>query len=223
MFSENDMNLYFNPGCALSIYKPERVLQILDYLKKIFPFIKLHQSCCHHKPGLPTGSVIINVCAGCDRRFSSLHKGISTVSLWEIIDEFNDFPFQNYNGMRVSIHDPCPVRNKMVVHKAVRNLLKKMNIEIIETSQHGTSSVCCGDSLYLSCDSKEIHAAMKKRADSMPCEDVVVYCVSCIKAMSVGGKIPHHLVDLLFHEATQPQECSVNEWHDVLDAYIAVH
>ena len=38
----------------------------------------------------------------------------------------------------------------------------------------------------------------------MPAEDVVVYCVSCAKAMFIGGKRPRYLVDLLFGEATVP-------------------
>lgn len=50
----------------------------------------------------------------------------------------------------------------------------------------------------------QVKAQIKKRADEMPCEDVVVYCVSCIKAMHIGGKKPRHLVDLLFREETVP-------------------
>lgn len=36
----------------------------------------------------------------------------------------------------------------------------------------------------------------------MPCEEVVVYCASCITSMSVGGKRPRYLLDLLFGEDT---------------------
>lgn len=223
MFSEKKEHLYFNPGCALSLYKPEKEEQILSYLREHFPSVELHKICCRHDPGLPEGSVIINVCAGCDRRFSSLYKGISTVSLWEVLDELNDFPFPDYHGAQMSVHDACPVRNKPAVHKAVRSLLKKMHIEVVETAAHGTKSVCCGDSLYPACSMKQIHEAMKKRADSMPCEDVAVYCVSCIKAVEIGGKTPRHLVDLLFGEETQPQETDLRKWHDTLEAYIDTH
>ena len=115
-------------------------------------------------PQLPDGSIIINVCAGCDRRFRNLYDGISTISLWEIIDKLNNFPFPDYHGMEVSVHDPCPVRNIPVVHMAVRELLQKMNINVIEAEKNGTNSVCCGDSLYPDCDIKKIHTAMKNRA-----------------------------------------------------------
>jgi len=34
----------------------------------------------------------------------------------------------------MSVHDPCPAREKPQVHQAVRNLLEKMNIEVVETN-----------------------------------------------------------------------------------------
>ena len=159
--------------------------EIFRYLQTYEPQIQLHQICCCHNPCLPTGSVIINVCAGCDRRFRTLYDGISTISLWELLCRQDQFPFPDYHGMEVSIHDPCPVRNTPAVHRAVRELLGKMNIKVVETEKRGENSICCGDSLYPHHSMEEIRSAMKRRADSMPCSRVVVYCVSCIKAMHI--------------------------------------
>ena len=223
MFSKNIQNLYFNPGCALSLYRPESVEKIFRYLQNHYPQIQMHNICCRHNPQLPTGSVIINVCAGCDMRFKTLYDGITTVSLWEVISELDHFPFPDYHGMEVSIHDPCPVRNAPGVHASVRELLKKMNLKITEAKYSGANSICCGDSLYPDCDMDKIHTAMKARAAGMPCEQVVVYCVSCIKALHIGGRTPRYLVDLLLSETTDPQECDIKKWHDALDAYIETH
>jgi len=219
----NQNQLYFNPGCALSLYKDEKELQILEYLNKNFDNVALHKICCRHEPKLPPNSTIINVCAGCDRRFRSLYEGIDTISLWEIIDSLDNFPFPDYKGLKMSVHDACPVREKPAVHKAVRSLLKKMNIEIVETDFHGTKSVCCGDDFYGVIPLEQVHELMKKRADSMPCEDVVVYCVSCIKSIYIGGKKPRHLIDLLFNEDTELQEYRTDKWHDELNDYIDKH
>lgn len=216
-------SLYFNPGCALQLYRPENAQKIFRYLQDNYPQIQLHSICCRHNPNLPEGSCIINVCAGCDRRFRTLYPGISTVSLWEVLAELDNFPFPDYHGAEISIHDACPVRNTPAVHDAVRTLLRKMNLRIIETAQHGTNSVCCGDSLYPQCDMQTIHAAMRARAESMPCENVAVYCVSCIKAMAIGGRTPRYMVDLLFGQPTDPQECDLHKWHDSLNRYIAAH
>jgi hypothetical protein len=62
---------------------------------------------------------------------------------------------------------------------------------------------------------------MRDRAAQMPADDVAVYCVSCCKAMFIGGKRPRYLLDLLFGEETVPGTVEPNAWHGELDAYIA--
>lgn len=223
MLERNTKKLYFNPGCALSLYKPEKEHEIFAYLKRIFPAIQMHNICCHHNPQLPKGSVIINVCGGCNKRFKTLYDGIETISLWEVIDKLENFPFPDYHGTEISIHDPCPVRGEPAIHQSIRSLLRKMNFRIAEAEAHGTSSICCGDGLYPACSMEELQKAMKKRADSMPAENVAVYCVSCIKSMTIGGKMPCYVIDLLFAEDTNPQETDTKKWHDALEAYIETH
>ena len=214
---------YFNPGCALSIYKPEMESEIIKFLNKNYQETAMHKICCHHTPQVEKGSMIINVCAGCDSRFSTLYEGVSTISLWEIIDSLNSFAYPDYRGFKMSLHDPCPIREKPQVHRAVRNLLKKMNIEIVETRFNSARSICCGDDFYPKHPLGKVHKAMKRRAESMPCEDVCVYCVSCIKALHIGGKTPRHLVDLLMNEPTDPQEYDTVKWHQQLQEYIDCH
>lgn len=214
---------YFNPGCALSIYKPEMEETILHFLNQNYTKTELHKICCRHDPQLNAGSVIINVCAGCDKRFSSLYEGVTTISLWEVLDSLDSFNFPDYQGAQMSVHDACPVRGKAEVHRAVRSLLTKMNIEIIEAERHSARSVCCGDDFYPKLPMEKIHGLMKKRADSMPCEDVCVYCISCIKSLYLGGKTPRHLVDLLLNEPTDPQEYDTVKWHKQLQEYIDQH
>ncbi len=221
--TKNEKQTYFNPGCALSIYKPEIENRILEFLNKNCGELQLHKICCRHDPQLEAGSLIINVCAGCDRRFRSLYEGISTISLWEVLDNLDSFPYPDYQGLKMSVHDACPVREKSQVHQAVRNLLGKMNIEVVEPEFHGTRSICCGDDFYPRLPVEQVHQQMKKRADSMPCNEVCVYCVSCIKSMHIGGKSPRHLLDLLMGETTEPQIYDTVQWHKQLQDYIDAH
>lgn len=137
--------LYFNPGCSMSLYKPEMEVRILELLNERYAPTQLHKICCRHAPAIPTPAKIINVCAG------------------------------------------------------------------------------CGDVFYPSLPAEEVYGLMKRQADDMPREDVVVYCVSCIKAMHIGGKKPRYLINLLFGETTESQEYSTAEWHCQLDEYIAEH
>lgn len=222
--SDIDMKkCYFNPGCALSIYKPESEHKILDMLNKHFGPVKIHNICCHHVPQLPQGSTIINNCAGCDRRFRSLYEGIQTISLWEVLDSIENLPLPDNTGLTVSVHDSCSYRPKPQVHAAVRSILRKMNMKIIDCKYSGTKSICCGDNFYPHIPIEEVTAFQKKRAAQMPCQDVVVYCVSCIKSMAIGGKTPHHMVDLVLNEETDPQETRIDIYHDAVNQYINEH
>lgn len=221
-----DINIekcYFNPGCALSIYKPESENKVLEILYKYFGAVQLHKICCHHDPKLPSGSTIINNCAGCDRRFRSMYDGVNTISIWEVLDSLDNLPLPDHTGLTLSVHDSCSYRPKPQVHAAVRSLLKKMNIKIIESQFSGTKSICCGDNFYPKLPVEKVNEFQKMRAAQMPCQDVAVYCVSCIKSMTIGGKTAHHMVDLLLNEPTDPQDTNLETYHDALQNYIDQH
>lgn len=217
------MNNVFAPGCALYLYKPKLAEKMFELLRSDFTGLSEHTTCCHHEPNLPKGTRIINVCAGCDRRYRELYVGISTISFWELLAESSTFPFPDYGGKKMSILDACPTRDQERVHKAVRILLQRMNIELVEPEKTGTRSTCCGDSFYGVLPVEQVKQQMGKRAAGMPEEDVVVYCVSCIKSMHIGGKQPRYLVDLLFGEKTHPGVFEPEQWHGQLDEFIAAH
>ncbi len=222
--SQIDMeNCWFNPGCALCVYKPQAAEKVLSLLNRYFGPVKLHSICCQHDPQLPKGATIINNCAGCDRRFRSLYEGVQTISLWEVLDQLPELPLPHYEGLTLSVHDSCSYRPKPQVHAAVRSLLNKMGIEVEESPYSGTNSICCGDNFYGHIPLEEVHAFQKRRASQMPQQDVAVYCVSCIKAMTIGAKTPRHMVDLLLSEETDPQETDLIKYHDELQLYIDSH
>lgn len=213
----------YNPGCALMLYKKHLAINLLNYLNKGEEKITLHDICCHHNPQIEDKTCIINTCAGCDRRFSTLYENVETHSIWEEIVKRNDFDYPDHSGLVVSVHDTCSIRHKPQVHNAIRQLLEKMNIKVIEAEYSKDKSICCGDNLYPHVPVDKVYKHMRKRAQSMPCEHVVVYCVSCIKAMHNGGKKPLYIVDLLFNEATEIQESDVVKWHEQLNEYIEQH
>lgn len=217
------MRQVYAPGCALILYKPELAEKVLEFLKNNYGEITEHLICCRHEPNLESGTRVINTCAGCDKRYSELYEGISTISLWEILSESETFPFPDYKGMKMSIHDACPTRTEERVHSAIRKLLEKMNIEVVEPKNTRTKATCCGDSFYGILPVERVKELMKKRSQEMLCADVVVYCVSCIKAMYIGGKRPRYIIDLLFGEKTEINTFEPKEWHEELQEFIDKH
>lgn len=216
----------YSPGCAFLLYKPQLADKILTFLRNKDDTIEMYTRCCKHEPNLsPAADVdtIINTCAGCGTRFEAKYEGVSTMSLWEAIAEIDGFPFPDYQGETISIQDPCPARAKPKAHDAVRALLKKMNLQTVEARNIREHSICCGDSLYPNMPIDKVREQMRKRAESMPCEDVCVSCVSCIKAMHIGGKRPRYILDLLFGETTEPGVTDTQKWHEELNGFIDKH
>ena len=56
---------------------------------------------------------------------------------------------------------------------------------------------------------------MQNRATEMPCNDVVVYCSSCIMSMTQGGKQPRYILDLIFGEKTELKD-GIEAWNSKL-------
>ena len=217
------MTHVYAPGCALMLYKPHLAERVLAHLNADDAVVASLLTCCRHESNLEPGSVVINTCAGCDRRYRELYEGVSTISLWEVLATSDTFDFPDYHGAEMAIHDACPTRTEERVHVAVRTLLDRMNIVVVEPKSTRTHAVCCGDSFLGELPVDRVKDLMAKRADSMPREDVVVYCVSCVKAMHIGGKRPRYLVDLLFAEDTTPDVFEPTAWHALLDEFIATH
>lgn len=213
----------FAPGCALVLYKNRLAERLLVYLRTRFGRVDLLLSCCRHTPRAASGRCVINVCPGCDRRYRENYADPSTVSLWEVLAVSNDFAFPDYGAKEMTIIDACPTRDQSRVHDAVRKVAKKMNIAVLEPEKTREKSTCCGDTFFGTLPTDEVLAQMKKKAASMPVDDVIVYCVSCSKSMFNGGKKPRYLIDLLFGEETLPGTCDPDSWHEELDEFIAAH
>jgi hypothetical protein len=213
----------FAPGCALMIYKPHLAEKIHALLYEHAGSMAMINTCCKREPSCNKNTTVINICPGCDKRFRNDYEDISTISLWEVLAESDFFTFPDYEGKAMSIIDACPTREQTGIHKAIRTLLTKMNITLVEPERTGIHGTCCGDTFYGTLPTSKVKELMKKRTAEMPSEDVVVYCISCTKSVFIGGKTPRYLVDLLFNEQTIPKTLDPDEWHSELQEYIELH
>ena len=215
--------LVFAPGCALMIYKPELAWKIHKYLNEKFGEVEMLLTCCQHNPNLHENSRVINVCPGCDKRFGKDYKGVTTISLWEVVNENDFYDFPDYKGRSMSIIDACPTREEDRVQNAIRSLLIKMNIMLVEPKNTRKESTCCGDVYYGSMPTVKVKELMTEKASEMPENDIVVHCVSCIMAVKNGGKNPQYLADLIFSQETHPKYIDLDKWHKELSEFIETH
>ena len=217
------MNTVFAPGCALMVYKPASAKKLLAIVQQELGAVPAYLTCCKHPPAFAKDTRVINTCPGCDRRYRELYEHVSTISLWEVLANSERFPFPDYQGKAMTILDACPTRDQARVHEAIRTLLTRMHITLIEpehTKEHGR---CCGDSFFGELPLPQVTEQMARRASEMPVADVVVYCVSCCISMHIGGKTPRYLVDLLLGEPTIPHTRDLDAWHRVVDDFVEQH
>jgi Fe-S oxidoreductase len=217
------MYTHFNPGCTLSLYNPTAITRIYSYLKERYPDMQMHETCCHHDPKVSDGALIITACTGCHRRFNTLYAGVHARTIWEVIDEDSTFPLPTHNNLTITVHDPCPARKRPEILASVRSLLTKMQITIVEAENSGDRAICCGNSLYPTLPFTKVREHIHRRAASMPCENVAVYCVTCAKALATGGKHPRYMIDILFNEATDPRPLDFEEWRKAIGTYRDLH
>lgn len=213
----------FAPGCALMLYKPKLASKIHSMLNENIGKMDLLKTCCHHDPKLKQDTQIVNICPGCDKRFRSDYQNTSTISLWEILAETDFFPFPDYQNQTMTIIDACPTRDQERVHLAIRKIIQKMNINLLEPDNTMGKSTCCGDSFYGLISTEKVKDLMYKKSSEMPLNDIVVYCVSCSKSMFVGKKQPRYIIDLLFSEETVSKIYEPDEWHNELNIYMEKH
>ena len=217
------MSYIFTPGCALILYKPELAKAAHEFLVSSYGEMEMLLTCCRNIPPIPDGTTVINVCPGCDRRYRTEYSPPRTVSLWEILAERDTFPFPRYEATRMTILDACPTRDQDQLHDAMRTLATRMGINVVEPERTRRSQTCCGDVLYGKIPTKQVVEQMKIKTREMPVDDIVVYCVSCIKAMFVGERHPRYMLDLLFGEETIPKTFDPDAWHAELDSFIEGH
>ena len=217
------MKYLFAPGCALVLYKPHLVEKLQTFLDSHYGSMGQLLTCCRHTPEIASDTIIINVCPGCDRRYRENYFNSLTVSLWELLSENEAFPFPDYKSQNMTIIDACPTRDKNQIHRSVRVLADRMNISIVEPTMTKRNGTCCGDTFYGKLPTEQVVDRMKAKANEMPIDDILVYCVSCSQSVFIGGRRPRYLVDLLFAEDTVPKRCDPDQWHGELDEFIESH
>lgn len=210
------MEYLYAPGCALLVYKPLLAEKLKQYIESHYGRMATLTACCFNKPVLEPGTCIITPCATCNNRYRSLYKDCRTIYILDVIANDPDFPFPDYGGIEMTVHDACAGRTDDLYMNAIRKLLERMNIRVVEAERSRKKGKCCGQVFYGKLPLNEVEQKMKMRADEMPCDDVVVYCASCMQGISVGGKRPHYILDLLFNEPTEMGPADVEGWNKKL-------
>lgn len=221
--SMNNPTKLFVPGCALLIYKPKLASKLKEYIENGYGHMTTWKPCCLTKPDIKEKTRVFTPCVTCAQQYAGKYQDIEVVFILQLIAESEDFPFPDYHGTPMSIQDTCSARTNPKYMAVVRKLLNRMNIKLMEPDRSGLHAKCCGQTFYGKLPIDKVESYMKTRANEMPCDEVVVYCASCIMSMSVGGKRPRYLLDLLFNEPTEIWSSGAECWNNKLKDFRNQH
>ena len=195
------MKVLFAPGCALNRYKPASIEKIRQFLTQKGIICGMYLTCCKESQGSDEEMTIIVCCPGCSHKFEVLYPNAAVVSLWKVLSD-TDFPFPDYHGQKMSIHDSCRSRQRYSpeMQESSRELCRRMNITLAEPEHTRETTVCCGGCM----PDKDLRKDMARaRAAEFPEKDIVVYCTGCVRSFSATDRHPRHVLDLLFKESTE--------------------
>lgn len=244
MFSKTFVNenseVVFMPGCSLSGYNEDIILDVYKYLKSHIPQIGISFSCCY-KPSLMIKDKnsfdkkyskleemfknnnikeVITACPNCYKTIKSNSENVKVTFLLNFIKEkgIDKNLLNHYNNVNMTfvIHDSCSIRGNESIYESSRYILNELGINYIEFEKNRKNSTCCG-SIFV--DDKKRIEQMNKRCNQTTSNYVISYCETCTKTMLQGGKNSIHILDLLFNKDiidnkkfTQHQISSIKSW-----------
>lgn len=235
---------YYIASCVFTSQFPELSLRIQEYVRDRFGFTVVR--CCISKYKLrefeekmPEGSLrdcwsrlpdsgdfsegdsVYSLCHNCNNIIEEMRHGVSVHSLWELIDSDPSFPFPDHHGVKAYVQDCWRSRDRKDEQDAVRSLLEKMNIKVMEISENRSETEFCGASLYRAQPPRNPKLAPKHYVDGAAgkfiphsseqqtmlmqeyCrqfsnDKVVCYCHYCLEGLIMGGADAEHLAQMLF-------------------------
>ena len=167
---------------------------------------------------------VYSLCHNCNNIIEEMHSGIHVRSLWELLDADDRFQFPNYHGLKATVQDCWRSRDRTGEQDAVRSLLRKMNIGIVEAGKNREDTDFCGVSLYrpqpprnpklapkhylenatglfLSHTPEEQAEIMQTYCSGFTTKTIICYCHYCLEGLLMGRVDGRHLAHLLFPEA----------------------
>ncbi len=234
---------YYIASCIFTAWHTELSEKIQEYVKKRFgmtivrccmPNFKVEEYAgempeCYQNKWLSMPNTldfsnvdtICTVCHNCANLIKDTHPDIKCNSLMELILSDENFEYPDYKHKKMYVQDCWRSAGNRAEQEAVRTLLNKMNIDIIELSGNFDRTEFCGRSFYKIKHIRDSRLAPKNHPlitnpdAPVPSEEeqrammkdycrifkdtpVVCYCHYCLEGLKIGDADCFHIAELLF-------------------------
>ena len=209
--------LYYLPGCGTNRNHTAAGRKLVDYMRA--RGAKLSKCCKLDVGYYRDGDAVVQNCTQCSFMLKERCPQVTVTSLYEFVLSDPDFRWADFGGKRMTLQDCFRMRDDAPFHEAVRQCLKKMNVDVVELEENRADAKFCGVWLHEPADPRcaavapksfkalEAHrklwseeekkAAMRDRVRRCTTDEVVVYCNGCERGLRIGEGRPVHLLELL--------------------------
>lgn len=186
---------YF-PGCKYTALSPQTSAKIKDYLQKKEVSVT---GCCriNHKILTHEDTALV-ICPTCYFNLLDTAPQADTISIWEFLAEQDDFPWPDYHGKEITVQDCIDTRNHLKWQQAVRTILNRMNLKVVEIEKSYEKADFCNIETSKSPEPNEKQMEqLLDHCSQYTTESVVCYCTGCFNSLKIGGIHGIHLMDLI--------------------------
>ena len=205
-------SIYF-PSCNFTAASPDAARRIREYLEQKMPVA----GCCRVDTlDYPEGTAAVYFCQACRETLESRAKEkFAPVNLFVYLDGDGEFPWPDYTGLTVTVQDCWRDRAHPEIFNAVRSVLRKMGVAVVEMSENREHSRFCGN-LHFEPKGREAlerlqaygekplyelpeevqRLLMREQVEKLPCDLAVTYCNRCKAGILLGGGKAVHLLEL---------------------------
>lgn len=215
------MTTIFFPSCKNKAAYPEACERLLAYLKAEEQFDALAGCCREDRVLLGPDDTALCICNACMAFCEESSDAGTLISVWEVIDADPGFDFPDHSGESYVLQDCWRAQGRQEVYEAVRSILDKMNIEIIEQGNNREKSRFCGfstlmpqnpqnvvlaprrfgteaESVFKELSKEDQKASMQAHRTSLPEAKVVSYCWACDAGFKLVDDEAAALINLIF-------------------------
>ena len=213
--------IYF-PGCKVRARYPEASKWLMEQVIER-GYADEKTGCCrkNHQSLTPDDTAVC-ICVNCMAMIDEDADNGAIVNVWQLIDADPDFPLPSYAGRVMGIQDCGRSYDRAEVQDAIRSIMRKMGIEVVELPDAHEESRFCGAAflkaapeqdagfapkryvedaaergIFVPHEPDEIHALLVEHAAAIEPEEVCCYCTACDAGLEEGGNRVVNIIELV--------------------------
>lgn len=225
------MSRKFFPGCKVKARYPEASAWLAEQVLERGYADELVGCCRVDHQKLTPDDTAVCICNNCMAMIDEAADNGALENIWVLIDDDADFPLPDYTGRRMGIQDCGRAYDRTDVQDAVRSLMRKMGIEVVELADVREKSRFCGASLlkgvpkqeatfapkryvedaakrgiYVPHEPDEIQRLLEEHCAAIEPDEVCCYCFACDMGLEAGGKDGVNILELVSGMFREPKQ-----------------